>query len=59
MAVARKSIVASRDIKCGEIFALDSITVKRPGTGISPMRWDDVLGTVAKRDFLADELIDL
>ena len=59
MAAARKSIVASRDIKCGEIFALDSITVKRPGTGISPMRWDDVLGPVAKRDFLADELIDL
>ena len=59
MAVARKSIVASRDIKAGEVFSLDTITVKRPGSGISPMRWDDVLGRVAKRDFLADELIEL
>lgn len=59
MDVARKSIVASRDIKIGEILALDSISVKRPGTGISPMKWDDVLGTVAKRNFSADELIEL
>lgn len=59
MAVARKSIVASRDIKAGEVFSLDTIAVKRPGSGISPMKWDDVLGRVAKRDFLADELIEL
>jgi N,N'-diacetyllegionaminate synthase len=59
IAVARKSIVALRDIKAGETFSLNSITVKRPGNGISPMKWDDVLGSVAKRDFLADELIEL
>lgn len=59
IAVARKSIVASRDIKAGEIFSLESIAIKRPGTGISPMKWDDVLGTIAKRDYLADELIEL
>lgn len=59
MAVTRKSIVASRDIKAGETFSLDTIAVKRPGSGISPMRWDDVLGRVAKRDFFADELIEL
>jgi sialic acid synthase SpsE len=59
MLVARKSIVASRDIKAGEVFSLESITIKRPGIGISPMKWDDILGTVAKRDFFADELIEL
>lgn len=59
IAVSRKSIVALRDIRSGETFGLDSITVKRPGTGISPMKWDDVLGSVAKRDFLADEFIEL
>jgi N,N'-diacetyllegionaminate synthase len=59
MLVARKSIVASRDIKAGEILSLDNISVKRPGVGISPMKWDDVLGRVAKRDFFADELIEL
>jgi N,N'-diacetyllegionaminate synthase len=59
MLVARKSVVASRDIKAGEFFSLDNISVKRPGVGISPMKWDDILDTVAKRDFLADELIEL
>jgi N,N'-diacetyllegionaminate synthase len=59
MMTIRKSVVASRDIKCGETLSLDNITVKRPGTGISPMRWDVVLGSVAKRNFLADELIEL
>lgn len=59
MVVARKSIVASRDINAGEVLSLESITVKRPGTGISPMKWDDILGAVAKRDFFADELIEL
>ena len=56
---ARKSIVASRSIKKGEIFTEDNITTKRPGTGISPMRWDMVIARKACRDFLADELIDL
>lgn len=59
MEVARKSIVASRDIKSGEVLSLESITVKRPGTGISPMKLDGILGAVAKRDFFADELIEL
>lgn len=59
MLVARKSVVASRDIKAGESFSLDNISVKRPGIGISPMKWDDVIGSPAKRNFLADELIEL
>lgn len=54
---ARKSIVALRPIKKGEIFGEKNITVKRPGTGISPMKWDEVLGRRAKRDFKEDELI--
>jgi len=57
MKVARKSIVASKNIKKGEIFAKTNITVKRPGTGISPMRWDEVIGEKANRDFKDDELI--
>lgn len=59
IAVARKSIVAARDIKKGEIFSEDNLTVKRPGTGISPMRWEEVIGQVAKRDFSEEELIEL
>ena len=57
--VARKSIVAARDIKCGEVFTEENITVKRPGNGISPMLWDSVLGQTAMRDFQADSLIEL
>jgi len=57
--VARKSIVAFRDIKAGELFTEENITVKRPGNGISPMRWDEVLGRRAPRDFDADALITL
>lgn len=57
--VARKSIVASCKIKAGDIFTESNITVKRPGTGISPMKWFDVLGTRAVRDFEEDELITL
>lgn len=59
IAVARKSIVASKIISKGEVFTQYNITTKRPGTGISPMEWYDVLGSVAKRDFNEDELIDL
>ena len=59
IAIARKSIVAARDIKKGEIFTEDNITVKRPGSGISPMKWFEVLGTEAVRDFGEDELIEL
>jgi N-acetylneuraminate synthase len=57
-AVARKSLVASRAIRAGEFFSPDNITTKRPGTGISPMRWDQVIGRPASRDFAADELIE-
>lgn len=59
MAVARKSIIASKDIKAGEIFTEANLTVKRPGDGISPMRWFDIIGKVASRDFEEDELIEL
>lgn len=57
--VVRKSIVAASEIKEGEVFSTDNITVKRPGTGISPMLWDDVIGQKAKRSFKNDELIEL
>lgn len=57
--IARKSIVAKREIKKGEIFTEDNITVKRPGNGISPMRWYEVLGKVALKDYKEDELIEL
>ncbi|WP_106829659.1 N-acetylneuraminate synthase [Parabacteroides pacaensis] len=58
-AVARKSIIAARTIKKGEIFTEENLTVKRPGNGISPMRWPDVIGLIATRDFEEDELIEL
>lgn len=57
--VARKSIVAARDIKRGEIFTEENITVKRPGNGVSPMLWDDVIGQVAVKDFPYDSLIEI
>ena len=59
IAIARKSIVAARDIKSGEIFTEENITTKRPGNGISPMRWFEILGMQAKRDFAEDELIEI
>lgn len=59
ISVARKSIVAARNINKGEVFTEENLTVKRPGTGISPMRWEDVLGQTAKRDFAEEELIEL
>lgn len=55
--IARKSIVAKRDIKKGETFTEQNLTTKRPGNGISPMRWDEIIGTVAVKDFKEDELI--
>lgn len=57
--VARKSIVAATDIKAGEVFTEVNLTVKRPGTGISPMRWPEVLERKADRDYKKDELIEL
>ncbi|QKJ87772.1 N-acetylneuraminate synthase [Paramixta manurensis] len=55
--VARKSIVAKRNIQKGEVFTVENITTKRPGNGISPMSWYEVLGKVAENDFEADQLI--
>jgi len=57
MEIARKSIVAQKSIKKGEVFSENNLTIKRPGNGISPMKWDEVLGTKAKKDYNEDELI--
>ncbi|WP_026671002.1 N-acetylneuraminate synthase [Butyrivibrio sp. AE3006] len=57
--VARKSIIAARDIKKGELLTEDNLTTKRPGNGISPMKWNEVTGTSAIRDFAEDELIEI
>ncbi|WP_333866596.1 N-acetylneuraminate synthase [Sphingobacterium sp.] len=59
IAAARKSIVAARGIKRGELLSEDNLTVKRPGTGISPMRWDEIIGKMAIRNFDEDDLIEV
>ena len=58
-AIARKSIVAARPIRAGEAFTAENLTTKRPGDGVSPMHWYEVLGRTAKRDFAEDEKIEL
>jgi N,N'-diacetyllegionaminate synthase len=58
-AVARKSIVAKKNISAGEVFSNENITCKRPGTGISPMKLDSVIGSKAQKSFVKDELIEL
>jgi sialic acid synthase SpsE len=57
--IVRKSLVAIRDIRAGEPFSADNVGTKRPGTGISPMHWDEVMGRSATRNFSFDELIEL
>lgn len=57
--VARKSLVASTKIQRGEILTAQNVTIKRPGTGISPMEWDSIIGTTAATDFFEDDLITL
>lgn len=57
--IARKSLVAIQTIRAGETFSAENIGTKRPGNGISPMRWDEVIGRPAPRDFAIDELIEL
>ena len=57
ISIVRKSLVASKSIRCGEYFTADNITVKRPGTGISPMEWDSWIGRKATRNFSEDDLI--
>lgn len=59
ISIARRSIVAARNIKKGEILTSENLTCKRPATGISPMRWDEVVGTKATADYLEDDLIQL
>ena len=57
MPIARKSIVAKNSIKKGELFTKDNLTVKRPGTGISPMEWDVLIGKKANKNYDVDDLI--
>jgi N,N'-diacetyllegionaminate synthase len=57
--IARKSVVAIREIRTGELFSVDNIGTKRPGNGISPMRWDELIGRPAVRDFAIDEQIEI
>jgi N,N'-diacetyllegionaminate synthase len=57
--IARKSIVSARDIAKGEVFTDENLTVKRPGTGINPMRWDEILGRKASRKFNEDQIVYL
>jgi N,N'-diacetyllegionaminate synthase len=57
--IARKSIVARQDIHSGDSFTVDNLTTKRPGTGVSPMKWQEILGKTATRDYLQDEIIEL
>lgn len=59
LAVARRSIVAAQKIKKGEILSSDNITVKRPGNGLSPMMWDEVIGRKAIKDFDEEEFIEI
>ena len=59
VSIVRRSLVATKRIHAGESFTSENISAKRPGTGISPMHWDDVIGRVAIRDFSPDELIEL
>ena len=58
MKIARKSLVAAKYIKSGELFSEDNLTVKRPGNGISPKHWDYYIGRVACRDYMPDEVIE-
>jgi N,N'-diacetyllegionaminate synthase len=55
--ISRKSIVALRPINKGEILGTDNLTVKRPGNGLSPMRWDEIIGKVSEKDYLPDDYI--
>lgn len=59
LAVARKSIMAAKQIKAGDMFTEENLTTKRPGTGIDPMRWKEILGKRATRDFEEDELVEV
>jgi N,N'-diacetyllegionaminate synthase len=55
--IVRKSIVAAREIRKGELLTEDNLAVKRPGTGISPMQWDEIVGQKARKAYKQDDLI--
>lgn len=57
MKIARKSIIAKMDIKKGELLSENNLAIKRPGSGINPMRWDEIVGSIATKDYKEDELI--
>ena len=57
ISIARKSIVANTEVKKGQVFGENNLSIKRPGTGISPMQWDDIVGSTATKDYKKDELI--
>lgn len=57
--IVRKSIIAKNSIKKGEVFTEENITVKRPGTGLSPMLWDKIIGKTASKDYSVEQLIEL
>ena len=57
MQVVRKSIVAKKNIKKGDVLCEQNLVIKRPGNGISPMRWDDIIGTYATKNYSEDDLI--
>ena len=57
IAIVRKSIVTSKEIKRGELFSESNLTTKRPGNGLSPMKWNEIIGTVAERDYATNELV--
>lgn len=57
--IVRKSIVAAQCIKKNELFTEKNLTVKRPGTGISPMKWDEIIGKTANKDYAIDEMIQI
>ena len=58
LTIARKSIVAAQTITIGELFTENNLTVKRPGSGINPMRWEEIVGKRANRSYIEDELVD-
>ncbi len=59
IAIARKSIVAAQDLKVGDVITEENITVKRPGSGISPLKWDELIGKKIKKNLEADELLEM
>ncbi len=59
MKVARKSLMCNKDIKIGEMFTAENLIAKRPGTGLSPKHWDDIVGKKANKNYSKDEMINL